>query len=174
MEWREVEMISSTGRKNPPHKRLSVGFTLVELMLVVTIIGVFIGLSTPLFRRTFKDIQLDNACLNLSKLMRYARERAIMERMRYRLSFDDEMKSYWLEAELPYEVGFQRIKGRLGRDNVIPKGITIEGQERNINFYPDGEADQTTFFLMNGNGRVYTLTVRGIDGYVTVFDYRKE
>ncbi len=167
-------MISPTGRRNPPHKPLSAGFTLVELMLVVTIISILIGLSTPLFRRTFRDIQLENTCLNLSKLMRYARERAIVERLRYRISFDEEMRAYWLEAELSPEPGFQRIKGRLGKANPVPEDIKIKGQEREVTFYPDGEADQTSLYLMNSNGKVYTLEVRGIDGYVKIFNYRRE
>jgi len=167
-------MISPTGRKNPPHKPLSAGFTLVELMLVVTIISILIGLSTPLFRRTFRDTRLENTCLNLSKLMRYARERAIGERLSHRISFDEEMRTYWLEAELSPESDFQRIKGKPGKTNLVPEDITIEGRGKEVTFYPDGSADQTALYLMNSNERVYTIEIRGVDGYVKIFRYRKE
>lgn len=169
-------MTSLTG-KSPPRKRNEEGFTFIELMLVAIIIGIIISISTPLFRTTFNTIQLENLSSNLAKLIRYSRERAIVERLRYRLVFNDSRKKYWLEVEkepLNSTGEFDRLKSRWGKVHSIPEGISLEAEKKQINFYPDGRVSEITLYLTNEKGITYTLITERTLGRVQVFNYRKE
>lgn len=146
-------------------------------MLVAIIIGIIISVSTPLFRMTFNSIQLENLSSNLAKLMRYSRERAIVERLRYRLVFDEPRENYWLEVEkepLNNPGEFHRLKSRLGKRHSIPGGISLEIEGEYLNFYPDGKVDETTLYLINEKGMTYTLITERTLGRVRIFNYRKE
>ena len=58
------------------------GFTLIELTLVTAIILALIGLSIPLFKKTFTNLSAKDAVFNISKLVSYAQEKAVIDRKR--------------------------------------------------------------------------------------------
>ena len=76
------------------------GFTLLELTLVVLLIAVLIGLSTPLFRRTFSSIQIRNISFNIAKTVNYAQEMAIVEKVSYKLNFNYDEGSILLDIKI--------------------------------------------------------------------------
>lgn len=146
------------------------GFTFIELMLVVITIGIILGLSIPLFRRTFTDLQLENLTQSMAQLMRYAQERAIVERFPYRINFDFDKGRYWVavgsDAFDPNT--FQRLGGRFGRVYVVPNGISIDGEDGALTFYPDGRADRGCIYLTDQKQTFYTLTTQGRIGSVKI------
>lgn len=170
-------MISPIGRSNLRQAINSRGLTLIELLFVTVIMLVVVGISTPLFRKTYENICLDDVSRNFAKLMKYAHERAIIERLKYRICFDLDSKQYQVEVEndpLNQEGVFHRIEGKLGQINHIPEQLSIEASTSEITFYPDGSADEANLYISNRNGSVYTLTTAGTTGDVEIFKYRKE
>ena len=159
------------------------GFTFIELMLVVVLIGIMVGISTPIFRRTFGHLQLDNTSHNLAKLMRYAQQRAVVERQAHRIRFDSGKRTYWLEIEKAKEdpllasKGFVPIKGRFGKRYLIPRGVVVAFKEEGataVTFYPDGQADKVTLYISDRKANSYTLTTARRIGYVKVVEGRQE
>ena len=63
------------------------GFTLLEILLVTVILAILLGLVTPRFRNSFDSLQFKNFVLNTAALLRYAHDRAILEKETYRLAF---------------------------------------------------------------------------------------
>lgn len=59
------------------NKQIESGFTLVELMIVVTIIGVIAALAAPSYQRTIEKNQLKQAVESLKADMQFARTEAI-------------------------------------------------------------------------------------------------
>lgn len=166
-----------------PNSPSKAGFTFIELMLVAILIGVIVGISTPIFRRTFGHLQLDNTSHNLAKIMRYAQQRAIVERQPYRLKFNSSKRAYWLEVAkaevdpLLASKGFVPIKGRFGKRYPIPRGTVVTFKEEDataITFYPDGQVDKVTLYLSDQKANTYTLTMAGRIGYVKVVEGRQE
>ncbi len=159
------------------------GFTFIELMLVAILIGIIVGVSTPIFRRTFGHLQLDNTTQNLTGLMRFAQMRAVASGRAHRLRFDHEKGVYWLEAqrikERPLLEGraFEPIKGRPGKRHYIPKGVSIifakEGTTAII-FYPDGGADRISLFISDQKEKGYTIAMERRIGHVKVVEGQEE
>lgn len=176
-------MISLTGKRPSRVKSKRPGFTFIELMLVAILIGIVVGISTPIFRRTFGHLQLDDTCHNIAKLMRYAQQRAVVEREAYRLRFDSSRGTYWLEVEkaevdpLRTSKAFVPIRGRFGKRYPIPRGIVVTFKEEDvtaITFYPDGRADNVTIYVSDQKANAYTLKTARRIGYVKVVEGREE
>ena len=100
-----------------------------------------------------------------------------MERLKYRISFNLDSRQYQIEVEkdpLNRENVFQRVPGKFGRVIGIPENVSIEASAGEVTFYPDGDADEVTLYLLNKSGGVYTLTTVGTRGHVEILKYRKE
>lgn len=168
-------MILRIGKRSQQQKNN--GFTFIELVLVTIIILVLVGLSAPLFRRPFSNIQLKNTCQELVQLMRYAQTKAIAERKFCRINFDFAKGSFWLTVQDEASAGgFARIKGRWGKRFNLPAGISIvplegalmgEGVDY-IVFYPDGSCDQTQIKISSNRGTSLTITTQKNVGHVKV------
>ena len=130
----------STGSRRSSRKR---GFTLVEILAVLLLLGVLTGLAIPRFTTTTRDLELANSARNLAKLLTYAQERAIVERVPHQAVFDPVGGRYWLSRLEPQgeQTVSVRIAGRYGRTVAIPQGMTFRFPERPIQFYPDGSSD---------------------------------
>lgn len=133
-------MILPTGKK----RRSNSGFTLIELVLVIFLISILVALSTPLFKRTFTNLELKNVSFNIAKIISYAREMAIVERANYRINFD------------------------FGRFFYLPEGVTLEAEAEEINLYPDGSCDRVEIRIADEKGRGYLLRVREFGSHVKI------
>lgn len=169
-------MMLRIGRPKTPKNR---GFTFIELVLVSIIILVLVGLSTPLFRRSFSGVQLKQTCQNLTQLMRYLQAKAIAERNILRLNFDFAQGTFWPTVEDEESVGkFKRIKGRWGATVKAAEGVAIEALEEisvsegvpYISFYPDGSSDKTKIKISDNKGKSFIITTQRIITYAESHD----
>lgn len=152
-------------------------FTLIELLIVSVIILTLISFSTPLFRKSFIDLELKEAVSNISKLMGLAQQRAIIERRGYRLLFDFEGRSYRLskvEGE-GQNIKFIDLADRFGRLFKIPESVDLKGNTKEIIFYPDGscsapgaERDVIELKLTNKNENTIKISVIEATGNVVI------
>jgi Tfp pilus assembly protein FimT len=97
-------MISRTGNKSAEPAALGAraAFTLVELMLVMTILVTVIAVSTPTLSRFFRGRSLDSEARQLLSLTRYAQSRAVGEGVPMLLWLDAKQGAYGLEQEPGY------------------------------------------------------------------------
>ncbi|MBN2097659.1 MAG: prepilin-type N-terminal cleavage/methylation domain-containing protein [Candidatus Omnitrophica bacterium] len=158
-------MILPVGR---PNQLKSNGFTLIELVLVASIILILVAVTAPQFRGPFQKIQLKNTCQNLVQLMRYAQARAVAERRLCRINFDLEEMSFWLTSADAAEAGkFSNIQGRWGRRFKFAQGVSVQlelegeaNEERFITFYPDGSQEKARVQITDRAGETFTITTQ--------------
>ena len=129
--------ISAIGRQ----KRNSRGFTLIELTLTALIVAILIGISMPLFRKQFSDLQLRNTCYNIAKLVSFAQQKAIGEARYYKINFDFTDGSYWLTAGEDLKK-FENLRSKYGRIYSLPDGAAFRGTNKSFIFYPNGDSDK--------------------------------
>ncbi len=161
-------MISPIGN-NPSIKRCVAGFTLLELMAVIVIMGVMVGFSVPRFQRTFNHLQLQVFANDVVRLLAYANRRAVTQGEVLRIHFDVEGRRYWLAST--NEVGEStRIASKLNRVSTIPESISLEPSGREVNFYPDGGVDRFEMAILDNQQDGYRLVTNVWTGRAKLID----
>ena len=151
-------------------KKRQSSFTLIELILVILLISILIGLSTPLFKRTFSGLQLKNTTFNITKIINYAQEIAIVERVNYKVNFDFEEGNFWItkldeSGDIPV---YKRIGGRHGRIFLLPRELIIAGKKEEIILYPDGRSDEVEIKIIDKSGESRLLRVKGFGNQIEI------
>ena len=145
-------MISITGKQKPPIRKNNcpinkiLGFTLLEVMIVVIIIAIIVSVSTPRFMNTLTTIRLSNSTQDIAQFMRLLREKAFTEGVNYELKIDFAKRYCYA----------QKMSGKKGVDfgdkYFIADNINISSSKKNIIFYPDGSIDKVKIFIFKDTG----------------------
>lgn len=139
----------------------SYGFTLLELLFVIVIIGILISMAWPLMQKTCRGFQLNTCARKAYYTFRYLQGAAIGESRVCCLNVSVDEGSfkafYWSES------GFQEMNdARLRQGLRLPQGFEMtmspEGKT-SIYFYPDGRIDQANLtFISPGQGQVSLIS----------------
>ncbi len=110
------------------------GFTLIELIAVVTIIATIYALVLPNLGRVLTNIKVRSTVQQVSALLNYARRQAVVHGTNYQVNF--EKKSCWLTKK--EDDSYVRLNGREGKTLFIPEEIDFKTEIESITFYPKG------------------------------------
>jgi Tfp pilus assembly protein FimT len=99
------------------------GFSLVELLILLGILGIAAGLSVPMLASTMRDMKLISDARNISTSASYAKLSAASQMTRYRLSFDLG-NNRWSVAKLNRTSGNFEVQGPA---NVLGNGVAGNG-----------------------------------------------
>jgi type II secretion system protein H len=97
-------MIGETYRNNSKAKSGGApAFTLVELLLVMSLLVIVLAIAAPTLANFFRGRSLDNEARRLLAFTRYAQSRAVSEGIPMVLWFDEKGGVYGVEEETGYE-----------------------------------------------------------------------
>jgi prepilin-type N-terminal cleavage/methylation domain-containing protein len=184
-----------------PHRvRPSTGFSLTELLLVVTLIGIFAAVLLPNANPSLYD-RLQGAAYLVSSDLAYARGLAVMNNSTYRVTFDFTDNRYVLQYSganpslntLPFSpfrlttdsptqqtTDFHDLPGLGGGVSLAAVGTTANPAQplTQIEFGPLGQTTQTAptvVWLSAGTGnaqRFISLSVNPVTGLADVKSYQ--
>jgi prepilin-type N-terminal cleavage/methylation domain-containing protein len=100
------------------------GFTLVEALLVVAIIGILTLLSYPSIRNSLEARGLENEAREILSTLQQAKFQAVKFKLNHRVSFDDSL-GYWvyfIEREVSYN-NWVEAPGSIRKS--IPSKLTV-------------------------------------------------
>ena len=161
------------------------GFTLLELLVVVLIIGLISALVMPRMAASLPGVQLKSTARAVAASLRYARSQAVFESIPYMAIFDNSQKLLAVEPleelidtgesdrfriivdgsklqkvyEFPDEVEFS-----VSNNSDADKGRDLFP----IIFFPRGDSTGGTIVLKNVGRKQYTITVDPITGAVEI------
>lgn len=146
-------------------KRVTRGFTLLELIIVLVIMSVGLMLVAPRFSGTFALLELKGAARDIASGLRYARGRAIVTGRETELAVDVETGRYWIvgrdrERFLPQGLDLKLV---VGQSEVVGDGVGV------IGFFPDGSSTGGQVNLTVGD-RAFLVDVQWLTGRVRVHD----
>ncbi|WP_006786689.1 GspH/FimT family pseudopilin [Thiorhodospira sibirica] len=154
-----------------PHLHPLRGFTLIELMVVLLIMGMAAALLAPRFGSALTGLEIKGASRDLASALRYARGRAIASGSPSAVLIDVNTREYWVADRprayrLPSSVALNLLAGH--------REWQGEGRAA-IRFYPDGSASGGQIRLapagqsaQGDSGHHYQIDVHWLTGRVRV------
>jgi len=150
------------------------GFTMVELMIAVTLIGLTLAASLPGFRQLIESNNLAEGGRQFAGHIRLARQMAVAEGVPYIVTWDDNAETYSIVRDEDQDGvvdGGEPAQGPF----LMPKGVGLAnagnggfaGSQVVLN--PNGTASETgSLRLNNDRGALLRLTLLGPTGQVEI------
>lgn len=156
------------------------GYTLIELIVVLILLGLMFGLTVPRFRQAMVYDSLDGTALRFIGLVQNLREKALSEQVAYVLHIDIRGRKIWSYAVTASEE--EQVTAREGAYE-LPVDIRIEDlwtwrdgklyEEGTIRFSRKGYIEQSMIHLRSDEGRRVSLeltpflgSIKTHEGYV--------
>jgi len=140
------------------------GFTFIEILLVIGIIGIFLLVSFPSIQNTMKTRQLENTARQVLTTLQSAKFQAIKQRLNYRVRFDDTKGrwEYFIEREIEFN-NWQPIEN--APNNTLPSDyvVTVNLPSQQVVYTPLGlvqnyDPNLHSISLQNPNLSTVSLT----------------
>jgi len=139
-----------------PHRSEFAGFTLLELIVVVTLLGIISMTVVPVFVGSMSSLQLKNTSNDVVALLNFVQQRAVSESREHRIYFDDEAGEYWVEILAGYDEDnekiFREVSASYGEIHELSSNLSFErvrmpkDRDRNglyyVSCYPNGATDR--------------------------------
>ncbi len=144
------------------------GYTLIELMVVVVLIGIFFSFTAPRFRDAVLTDSLKSATLRLTGKIINLRTNSMQKQLDHHLRFDLEKNEYWYEAaDVTLEgsaLAHEDTVENLPHDvTIIDIWIKDQGKimagEAAIKFTKKGYTHQSAIHLESEDGRMFTIVL---------------
>ncbi len=170
------------------------GFSLIEMMVVLILIGLSMFLATPLLSGLSKTVELKGTAKKISAILRYCRSEAVNQGKVYQALFDLDQKQVYVqsieekeeneaatdEAKDESKDGIKdQTKDEPGQKTyILPKGVEIKEVKSNspeypsdyavIEFYPNGGSNGGTILLDSSDRKGYRIKVNFLTGIVEI------
>lgn len=111
------------------------GFTLLEMLVVATIIGLALGVYTPSFAKKSDTMRLEQAARNLTDALKLARSRAILNNIPIDFYVDTASRTLGVENTAPLQ-----LPSDFGVELLFAETLRQNANTGALRFYTDGSS----------------------------------
>lgn len=147
------------------------GFTLIELIIVLFIMGISAGLVGIAINRSSGNHQLKTFAKEVSAVLRYARSHAVTEKKTYCFYIDRDERMFKLYTDNTSKDSDEKYVQVISK--AIPEELQIaltgrDAESSFIEFFPIGNSTGGIVEVRNQKEKTYSVTVNRITGKVEV------
>ncbi|HYB21073.1 MAG TPA: prepilin-type N-terminal cleavage/methylation domain-containing protein [Thermodesulfobacteriota bacterium] len=154
------------------------GFTLLELLVVLLLLGFIFLLTFPNFRNFFEPRDAKRAVLQLAGSVKYAQSQAATTKLKHRLNMDLKENNFWISREGEKD-SFIPDPSPMGKPGNLPSGVIfldLVYPEREkvregtgyLEFSPTGWAEECAIHLSRGEQEIFTIFIHPLGGKIEV------
>jgi type II secretion system protein H len=178
-------------------RRSRTGFTLVELMVVIIIIGIMTAMMIPEMKGTFQDALLRSSSRELINVFDLTYSRAVSLNQLRRVRLDEKTGRYLVERQVTengqenfvpaddvpggkgeldprISVEFRQPSDAASEENAKVPDSENDSSGRAIAFYPDGTADAADILLRDRDGFRLRLQINPVTARVHVVEMERQ
>jgi general secretion pathway protein H len=146
-----------------PAGKDSRGFTLIELVLVLVVMGISMAIVVPNIGRRLQEREVRSSALRLAAVARDLRSRALLDGIAQQLIVSMPLNTYLVpkrrEIHLPQDVRIASIEG----------GETLERDTKRFYFFPNGSSLGGEIVIADSaNAISYSIRMEPLTGKVEV------
>lgn len=149
----------------------SAGFSMIEMMIIIVIIGIIAAMAVPSFFSAIPRLKARTEARNILNFVRLARSKAVSDGAQYGVYIDTNNRQYILfkdtinPAQMMYNPGDSVVVG----PETIDSDVVLTGSSFTSNtviFLPTGGASQSGSFTLDNTegGSSYTVSVLSSTG----------
>jgi len=160
----------------------ALGFTLLELMVVLSVMAIITAAIVPVYSNSVGGIQARNARNDLVSILLFCQELAVRESREYRVCIDPRENSFWVMRLVDVDKNekiFEDVAESWGEMQYLPEymsfGRVSARRDRSVGgyhiaCYPNGATDRVSVELRDDRDRrsSYTITTLGGLGKIEV------
>jgi prepilin-type N-terminal cleavage/methylation domain-containing protein len=153
------------------------GYTLLELIVVIVLLGLIFGLTVPKFRQALLSDSLDATSLRMIGLVQNLREQAIRGQEPYTLHIDIRSNKVW---SFPSSASEEEQVKAGKRAYTLPPDVQIQDiwsstggklyDEAVIRFSKKGYVEQSVIHLKSEDGREFSLELYPFLGSIKIHE----
>jgi len=147
------------------------GFTLIELIIVLFIMGISAGLVGIAINRSSGNHQLKTFAKEVSAVLRYARSHAVAEKKTYCFYIDRDERMFKLYTDNTSKDSDEKYVQVISKSIPEELQIALTGRDAEssfIEFFPIGNSTGGIVEVSNQKEKTYSVTVNRITGKVEV------
>ena len=152
------------------NRRFANGFTMLEMMIIVVIIGIAAALAAPTFFSATPRLRARTEARNLLNMVRLARSKAISDGAQYGVYLDTANRQYLLFKDISsptlmsYDVSDSLVAGPADYSPDLAANSSFSGDV--VVFMSTGRASQSGNFTVDltGGGALYTVSILASTG----------
>ena len=144
------------------------GFTLLEMILVVFILSILTAMALPNFQHHYEQVQCQTTASHLAQLMRYAQSEALVTNQPIKLEFFSNFSRYAFAFDVSKNQEVQKLPSLLARSVSLPEHFQVTAPAL-IHFYPDGSIDKKQI-LMCYQKYCFTISTEEQRGKVILYE----
>ncbi|MBL7031790.1 MAG: prepilin-type N-terminal cleavage/methylation domain-containing protein [Nitrospira sp.] len=144
------------------------GFTLIELIIVLFMIGIVAGLAGIYIGKDTGSLDLKKFTREVASVMRYARNHAVTEKKIYCFVIDKDDRRLRLYSE---DTDYTNVTLVMDKDIPEELDINMPGIAREalyVEFFPLGNTSGGVIEIMNAKGSSFFISVNRVTGKLVV------
>ncbi len=169
--------------EKPAPRSVRGGFTLLELIVVLTILAAMTAAVMPVYQSTFRSTKTEDAIQDFYATLQYAESISISEAAEYRVYLNTEENAYWVakfvgrDEEGPM---YELVDDAYRQLTYLPAGLSFKkpkaaedeklDETYYISFHPSGACDYATVYIEKEGMRFrhYEIQTRGRAGRMVI------
>ncbi|MFN3477449.1 MAG: GspH/FimT family protein [Candidatus Methylomirabilales bacterium] len=161
------------------HPASNIGFTLLELVVVLVIVGMAFSLVLPAIGSGLRHWRLRGAAREVVTLLKFTRNQAVVKKEPFQVILDRSRNLYWLDkGDAPVLSDPDQADEKGIRLYALPNGVrfgevTVDGSNREgervgILFFPRGSSTGGEVQILDERGKGYRIRVDPVTGHARI------
>jgi prepilin-type N-terminal cleavage/methylation domain-containing protein len=144
------------------------GFTLLEIIITLTVITLVLAVSYPSLSRGTTALSLRTTSRDILSILRYAREKAVTEQTEMRVVVDQDNQSVLMINDIENSTRTYSLPENVKIHGVVLEGVRSGSGVSSVRFLPNGSSNAVEILIESRAGAFMKIVSDPITGVASI------